>query len=256
MSAENGTAPAPASSGFSLWALARIVGIAVGVATLLRLASIGFNVEYNDLFKAFQDRMAAFFELGGIIDFIEEWIVHPTLHFLRDLNLPIPPLQDHWRQVFALTWLLLAAVARNYPGNIVGQLLWAAVCALVTAVAVGTQPFNSTAVLWWPSAGVIFFMAGLLPPTARRDGRRTWLIIPGAALSAAPFFDIAPITKVLGYPVENPALLGLVIVVGGTGLLFAALGFLRGRSVPATAMGLDILWVMGLALGIGYLMMK
>jgi hypothetical protein len=240
------------------WGILRALGIAVGIFAMWRLARIGFNVEFNDVFQAFLDRMRKFFELDAVIDVIEEWCVVPTLTWLRGFGWTIPHPGDHWRPVFTLEWLLLAAAARNLPGNIAVQIAWAFVCALLAAVAAGTQPPTTWAVVLWPIAALLLFGAGLLGKFGA-----TGLALGAAALFAAVgVFDTTPTKASLGFVNNSPALLNLVGLVGFIGLGMLMVGLTNGGTWrerltdPSTAIGLDIVAVMGGAFGIGYLMLK
>jgi|GEM_PF-6170870 len=238
-----------------MWTILRIFGIIVGTASLLRLASLAGVVEYKDVFVAFIDRLSDIIELGYLLDVIEKFIVHPVFEWIRSFGWHLPELQPHWRSVFTLTWLMLAAIGRHERGITVLLLPLGLVCALIGAAAVGTMPVTSDAVSSWPAAALCLFMAGIA--VIDGDVRATLIFLAAAAINAAVRWFLPP-----GKDATFP-LLALAGIVGLAGLMFLVVGFryargtFRERMASSTvAMGLDILSVMGLALGIGYLMMK
>ena len=95
---------------------------------------------------------------------------------MRGLEMNIPDLAEHWRQVFTLLWLLMAAIARNdlgNPGAFAAKIMWAAVCALFAAVAAGLQPLTDARWAMWTIGGFFVFYSVL----SLRDviaGREKW----------------------------------------------------------------------------------
>lgn len=130
----------------SWWVVLRIAGIVIGIAALLRLATDTGVVEYNVLFQAWMDGLRGILELGYLIDLLEFSIVQPFLAWLRNLGLDVPPLQSHWQSIWVLVWLVLGATSRHIlsgGGTAIkfGVVLFAAVCALISAVLAGiVQP--------------------------------------------------------------------------------------------------------------------
>lgn len=252
----------------AIWRVLRVCGIAVGIFTLLRLATVGFGVEYQHFFQTFLDQVRNIVELGYLIDPLEK-LVKSFLQWLRALNLSVPELKPHWQQVFTLLWLLLVAMARYSSGNVVLPIAYAFICALAAAVAAGTQELTSWAVLYWPLAGFFLFGVGLYLPGAvsGRESRSGVLLVAAMVIvtAAVGYLFSSPIRSILGIVVvDSFTLLLLVIFVGGGGIASFAGGLLdkANRSWherltnPRTATGLDILGVLGGALFIGWLMLK
>lgn len=250
----------------TLWSILRACGIGVGIATLLRLATISFNVEFNDVFQAFLDRMRAFFELDAVIDVIEEWFVRPTLMWLRGFDLDVPDLQPHWRPVFTLTWLLMMAHARNRVDTFAVQglrIAWLVYCALLTAIAAGTQPLASWAVALWPAAGFMLYLAGALLEEPRKS--LNWAAAAATTATVGILFP-PPAVSTAGLGEHNLAALFVavaLVVFFGLWMFTSALSDrAKGEwpgpilSHPAMAASLDVLGVIGGAFAIGYLMLK
>jgi len=259
------------------WFAARVVGVTLGILTLLKLATIGFGIEYKQFFQAFLDRLRDFIDLSPLLDPIEEYALRPLFNWLRGIGWSIPELANHWRYVFTLNSLLMLAMARRFSGNMFSAaVVWAFVCALVSAAATGTMPLSSRAVFYWPILSVLAFMA--LPEAVRRRPG-PWALLFGLLFAAYLFLvgymATVPVKSVFGLAVPSPTLFLLAITVAFFGaiallmglvllpILSASIGDIPGappRVSPldnaVTAMGLDVLGVMGGALTIGYLMMK
>lgn len=247
----------------AIWTFLRLCGIVVGVATLLRLATLGLGVEYKEVFQAFLDQVRNVVELGFLIDPLEKF-AQGALEWLRGFGWRIPDLAPHWRPVLTLEWLLMASYARNLTGIISIPLFWAAVSAVIAAVATGTQPLASSAIFFWPLAGFALFAAGLAIPGTNRFAEinafrgGSWTDVFGWLVACSLFILAGHLLspETLGGP---PALVLLACLVGGWGILFLLYGLVQRFEDPdrnAMNTGLDILGVMGLALAIGYVMMK
>ena len=218
------------------WTL-RIAGWCVGIYALLKLATVTGAVTYTTVFQAWLDQLRDFLDLGIILKPLTQAVILPALDLIRSFGCTIPPLQDHWQQVFVLTWLLSAAWARNLSVGVSTPVAWlvAFLCTLPFCVAAGTMPVGSHVVLGWPIAGIFVFFAILF--VLRGDWRGALTL---AAVAAAGYFS--------GTTGEGTLpLVWLAGFVGGLGLTALALGLLFGKGTlsqrlqdPGAATGLDI----------------
>lgn len=251
----------------------RLVGCFVGIIALLKLAAIGFRIQFEPFFEEFIQQCRNWTEVIVLLPILEP-AAHWCIDRLREMNLSVPDLQPHWRQVFTLQWLLLAAVARNFPGHFVTKFMWAAVCAFAAAVAVGTQPLNSAAVYAWPLAIFLVFMVIQLDKMGGSlSGRpKEGVPLPGGDILLFIAFILLlwgygwdPMESFFGVAVDNPGLLVWACLVGLMGLYFGAYGWLtvrwlrlqgrwsgRDRS-GLIATSLDVVGTMGMALGLAYI---
>lgn len=235
----------------------------VGVATLLRLATIGFNIEYKEFFQEFLDQVRNIVELGFLVDPIDK-LVHGFLEWVRSFGWHIPDLQPHWQQVFTLSWLLMAAIARNWSGALEARMVLAFACALASGVAAGTAPPDSVAIFFYPAAGFVLFfgLAGLPDFVVNRHRAVLGLMTLFQFIVMAIAAYVSSDTKSVAGAVQNPALLLLVLSVGFSGIVSIIAGQIgrliwrEKRDSEIAATGFDIVAVMGLALAIGYVMMK
>jgi hypothetical protein len=251
--------------------LLRLAGIVVGVFTLLRLATLGFHVEYKPFFQSFMDWAENIVELGFLIDVIEKIIVQPALEWIRSFGWPIPELQARWRPVFTLSWLLYFSLARPFMRHapnilaITGIVLICGTLALFPAVAVGTLTDNPYVAAGWPMATIAMVGYLLASPTARNPGARHSLAFAMCMFVlicvTAPFLIPVPTREFFGL---DPEAIGLfawlaVIVFFGVGFVVESVA-LRHESAENRALlagvGIDILSVIGLALGVGYIMQE
>lgn len=236
----------------------RLVGCFVGVIALLKLAITGLNVQLQPFFVDFVERCRGWTEtlvLLPILDPVAHWIVER----LRELKVAVPDLQPHWRSIFTLQWLLLAAVARNFPGYASFKFIWAAVSALAVAVAVGTQPLQSIAVFAWPFAGFLLFMFFLMVTIEREGGLPSGIPMPyrntafwlAILLVALGLLGDDPLDSFFGTPVDSPGMLFWACLVAAIGTWFVVSGLSqRGNPSAVTATGIDIVGTMGIALSL------
>lgn len=260
-----------------MWTALRIAGWFIGIYALLKLATLAGGVTYAAVFQAWLDSLRDILDLGFILRPLAAWAIQPMLEFLRGLGFAIPPLQDHWQQVFVLTWLLAAAVARNLSFSETSNTPWqylrtrnlslgvstpvalglAFVCTLPFCVAAGTVPVGSPAVIAWPLVGYSTFLVitALL--------RRAWLrvLIDTALLAGGAGFAIAAYSY-RGYllpTVEGTnwlRILAFIVWVYGLFLLWSGLFDRQGDTFgqrlqhPYAATGLDITAVLLGAFGL------
>jgi len=264
----DGAMPSRSSNASALWTTLRIAGGIVGVATLLRLATIGFGVEYKAFFQQFLDQLRNIVELGFLIDPYEKLVVRPVLDWLRGAGWSLPELAPYWRSVFTLMWLLMLTTARHFPANAVARFPWAFACATIYAVTVGvTQMSPVTLLLSFVGANFVFTGGLLFLRPARssiRYGASVVLCLLGLTVFIAAVFlngMARPTSNAAGFP----PLLVVTAIVGLWGATFLSLGLLDGLlgrrtwhevfNQPPGADGLDIVGVMGAALFIGWIML-
>lgn len=222
------------------WPL-RIAGWIIGIYALLKLATVTGTVTYTKVFQAWLDQLRDFLDLGFILKPLTQAVILPALDFIRSFGITIPALQDHWQQVFVLTWLLSAAWARNLSYGVPTPvaLLAAFLCTLPFCVATGTMPVGSLAVGLWPMAGLFAFTAIL--PLLRGNWRAALLSAAfAAAFAAAGYFS-----NTTGE--GTGVLVWLAVAVGAVGLYFLVWGLRRAEGTlwqrlqhPFAAIGLDI----------------
>jgi hypothetical protein len=226
------------------WPL-RIAGWIVGIYALLKLATAAGDVTYTMVFQAWMDSLRNVVDLGFLLTPLKVAIILPVMEMIRSFGWQIPTLQDHWQQVFVLTWLLSAALARNDSLGISTPvaIVAAFIATLAFCVAAGTTPVGSNAVITWPVAGTIAYLTivALL--------NRSWLLaLLGLALAAF----LAALGYFFGTTGEGAlSLVTLAVVVGLSGLWFVVIGLLatKGRirqrlQHPLAKTGLDITAVM------------
>lgn len=259
----------------AFWIALRLTGGALGVLTLLKLATIGLGVEYKVFFQELLNRLNDLIELAPLLDPIEKYVVHPTLDWFRNFGWAIPPLGEHWRLVFSLTSLVTLAMMRHVRLGVKGGVgvVWFLFCSLVAAVASGTMPLNSVAIGAWPLAALLIAMAGLWVPIMASDHPKAgdeltnllmalaggaFFVFLGSTINA-PAMSILLIFLSSQLQVSSPGMLDWAALVSVIGMLLLAGGFLFGGqhkwTNSATATGLDITGVMGTALFVGWLML-
>ena len=228
------------------WVLVRLMGIALGIVTLLGFASGYLGVEFKPYFKNVLDWLEK-----HLVDFIVrpeevEW----ALDYMRQHFAWVPKPDAHWKPIYTLSALFMLSMARH--GRLWYLVPIALACSLVPAVFAGTMPVGSVAVVFWPLAGFIAFVAilGVLQGNWR-----------AALLSAAFAAALAAAGYFIGNTGEGTiALVVLAALVGAMGLGFLVLTLLftegtlwQRLQYPFAAIGLDITATLGLALAIGYL---
>lgn len=251
--------------------LVRILGVFLAAVQLVLLSMNALGFEYSVPFEDFMtwlgDRIASALQLDAIEAMIRDWLAR--------FAIALPELGKHWHHVFVLLWLLLGSASRFRANNDAEPapllslawfrnagfafvlLAWAAICALLIAVATGTVPLSSIAVLLWPLAGLGVFLAGLSLLGALTLTKAPWLlplalgntavIIALTYLFPKPMMGPQPPQLVFAIVSNGPGLLSLVIIVGLWGLMFVGFGLLerktwRERLInPTTAIGLDII---------------
>lgn len=222
------------------WPL-RIAGWIIGIYALLKLAAATGTVTYTKVFQAWMDQLRDFLDLGFILKPLTQAVILPTLDFIRSFDIPIPALQDHWQQVFVLTWLLSAAWARNLSGSVPTfvALVAAFVGTLPFCVAAGTMPVGSLAVAVWPIAGYSAFCAILFVLHRHWWGALKFAASAAAIAAAGYFFGTS------GEGTDQLVL--LAVTVGALGLMGLVLGLRKAEGTlwqrlqdPEAAMGLDI----------------
>jgi hypothetical protein len=222
------------------WTL-RIAGWIVGIYALLKLAKATGAVAFTQVFQAWMDSLRDIVDLGFLLTPLKVAVILPALDLIRSFDIPIPPLQDHWQQVFVLTWLLSAATARNlsFGASIPVALLAAFVGTLPFCIAAGTMPLGSVAVLYWPAAGSTASLAILL---LLKGNWLAGLLFAAIAAAIAYFFGTTGegTRQLFG-------LVGLAVSIGVAGLMLLVLGLLVAAGTlsqrlqhPITAIGLDI----------------
>jgi len=221
------------------WTL-RIAGWIIGIYAMLKLAAATGTVTYTKVFQAWLDQLHDFLGLGFILKPLTQAVILPTLDFIRSFDIPIPALQDHWQQVFVLTWLLLAASARNLSGSVPTfvALGLAFFCTLLFCVAAGTKPVGSVAVLFVPAASFAAFFAILF--VLRGDWRGALTLAASVVLFAAA--GLTSTTRVGIDPVTPAAVVfgGVVFFILVFRLLFGKGTLSQRLQDPDAATGLDI----------------
>jgi len=231
--------------------------LAAGELLLLAMSVFGvsFSVPFEDALKY----------LGGLIaDVLQLELIEAAIRkLLASLAINLPKLGEHWHNVFVLIWLLLGSSARAFGRQLTGIVMplilifWAALCALFVAIATGTVPLNSAAMLGWPLAGVVLFFSVLflldepeLPSASKWLG--VLLFVPIAALAAS----IRPLplrSDAFGIELPSVGMLFWVLSVGAFGLFQLAGGLLAGREWHTSAriaIGFDIVGAYGIAIAL------
>jgi hypothetical protein len=221
------------------WPL-RIAGWLVGIYALLKLAKATGTVTYTTAFQDLLEKLSSLLGLDLVLGPLKRELILPTLDLIRSFGCTIPPLQDHWQQVFVLTWLVTAAWARNASEGVPTPVALglAFICTLPFCVAAGTMPVGSAAVAFWPFAGLSAFLA--IQVRWRRDW---WVALLTAAVSGT--------SVALGFRVSTgEGTIGIVSLAVGVGLLglgSLVIGLLVAEGTlwqrlqhPRAAMGLDI----------------
>lgn len=249
MSADNGTAPASAKSGFSVWTLVRIAGIIVGIATLLRVATNEKLVTYDPLFQQWLDIVSEFIDLAFLTQFIGPLLQH-GIDYVRNFGIHVPDLQDEWRTAYILSMLMFGKLARHsrgwwaLPAALLGALVvavWSGLIGYLAPVAFAalaatfaTTFARSAAAI---SLGRIVVITLVTVTVTAAAAAFTFAVSTAAAVAAAAVLAVAAVTAVAAL------LLFHGIVEGSSG------GWRAIFANPSFNMGIDILGVMLGALG-------
>jgi hypothetical protein len=234
----------------SVWLLLRLVGIAIGIITLLSFAS-GY-LHFNFI-PYFADVLAWLQLLVDTIIRAEdiEW----ALDQLRQSYPWVPNPDEHWRPIYTLTALLLLSIARSINKVVISPFLilpTAVVSALVPAIFAGTLPLGSPAVILWPLAGLALFYSFLAFLGGGLRSSRNAIL--GAAILAALGILVGPVIDV-----DVIGMVALAVSVGLIGFALLAIALLDNnpfwvlKKDPFALAGTDILGTLGGALALGYL---
>lgn len=118
----------------NVWLFVRISGIAVGIATPLRLATMQGLITYDALFQSWMDSLSDIVELDFLTKLIGLFL-HWGIDFVRSFGISVPDLQEVWRPIFVLNMLLLGAMARN--SSVTSLVLFAPMIAIAGAIYTG-----------------------------------------------------------------------------------------------------------------------
>lgn len=231
------------------WLLIRIAGIAVGVATLLRVATNEKLVTYHPLFLAWMDWLSDIVELGFLTKLIGP-LLYWGIEQVRSLGISVPDLQDEWRPAFVLSTLLFAAIARH-SGS--GLLVAAApVGALVIAVWSGLEgTFVPVAVVT-----VTVAIAAAVAVATVAGLALAFALALALAFAAIAFADFAVVGVVAAGATKAIVFAAFAVAgVVAAGVLFLFKGIVEGwagglRAILANLnfnIGIDILFTMAIA---------
>lgn len=190
-----------------IWRVQSVLGITIGVLSLVLLANLLTSLEFSEFTGALIDYYQRF------LDFIFGWTDPYLAGFVKyigeqfDLNLELAP---HWKYVFVLLWVYLSGDARanwslgRYQWGII-FLIWGGIVALAASLATGAQHIESgngvRYLAIYPILGIVAFecgknvlVAALGGPTVIK-GSSFWSLLPKlfftytvpVALLAAPF---------------------------------------------------------------------
>lgn len=176
------------------WGLLRIVGIIIGVATMLRLATNEGLVSYDPIFQAWMDRLRDIVELGFLTDIIELGLLS-AIDWVRSFGINVPELQDEWRPVFVLAALPFGVLARHATVPTVGWLLIAAVTLAGTLVAGLTGSAG-----WGLVAAIVtsVVVPSVVARLAGYDNDNSIVAPTGLATLAVGLFGVAPVVAIAG----------------------------------------------------------
>jgi hypothetical protein len=230
------------------WLLLRLLGISVGIITLLGFATDYMHVEFKPYFQTVLE------SLQGLVDTIIaaeqiEWM----LDYLRSSVPWVPDPAKHWRPIFTLTALLLLSVARQMPWEVIPIAFF---CTLIPAVYAGTVPMGSPAVSIWPVAGLGAFLG--IVASLLGNVRDAQIFLAACGLNAL----LGCAVVVLGYtaPDDTTPFIGLASLVGITGVAAIVAGWSDANGTlwqrltyPGTLFGLDVTGTFGGAITLAYL---
>jgi hypothetical protein len=206
-------------------------------------------------------------ELNAISDGLEQWILRPTIDWLRTAGWTDVHLFPHWAQVFTIFWMYLLAFARAVATVPPGRYVlsgWAMLCAFIGAALAGLVSLEDRAIVPALAFCSILFAVVGLHFRADFSSRRKRLMSLTALLLAVVI--LAVYGSDLGHPVTEDYGANPLVVVAQVMIALAAYNLLAGiwlvrseswqnrLSNPAVAFGLDVSGVVGLAFAIGYAM--
>ena len=252
--------------------IGRIVGIPLGVISLLLLATHAFNVQYTAVFHELLTWLEN--EVGPYFEPFEKLLKQIVAGVGIDLHL-----QRHWRYAFVLIWLLVGSIAKTLGRN-GGWIPWlalncgAALISLVAGAAAGSVPLDRSAVFAWPFAVVTFSLAIVEIMVWRSRLSAAFGILLTASLVGLGFYDTAPnkddVLSWFGVVTDVPShgLLDLLVLVGGLGVIGLIIsawyalfserrseaGFWRRLDSDVGSVGIDVLSTLGIALFTGYIL--
>jgi len=151
----------------------RLAAIALGIVSAIVIAVRGFEVPVSQAFVETLEGVREF--VGTIVWPLDRLVVTPIVMRLRALDIEFE-LFDHWKDVFVLAWLFMAATARAYGDWGRWQdmaFIWVvgALCALLSSVLAGTATLSSPNIFLWPLLGFLIWAAAI---TRWRVSRKDW----------------------------------------------------------------------------------
>lgn len=248
-----------------MWIIVRLCGIVIGIATLLRLATMQGLVTYDPLFQQWMDWLSDIVELGFLTKLIGPFL-HWGIDWVRSFGMRVPDLQDEWRPAFVLSTLMCGAMARH------GRIWWLGLAAPLVALAIAVWSgliglLAPVGLLPLAAASAIFAIAGRAARSSSPGffagvlSHLAWVAALGTASVGAlvllTLLGAGPLVSFIRpSPVENFAVLiafaGVMLLVGG--LIRSVSGGWRAVCEDASFnIGVDILGVMLGALGIASL---
>lgn len=141
--------------------IGRIIGIVIGIAALLQLATDTGMVEYNALFQEWMDRLRGISPVAWLSDLIEVWGLLPMLSLLRGIWPNIPSLQPHWEPIWLLTGLAIAPASQHILGDLDKTnnfviFVFGLFCALSSAILASFIDINQSDKLLATAAATVF----------------------------------------------------------------------------------------------------
>jgi hypothetical protein len=250
----------------------RMGAILLGAFSATLLTVVLTKIEFNADFLTFL-RWVHQLE-GDLIGPLDYGLLRPLMEYLGAQNI-INSRLEHWQLVFALMWLLFAALGRAYPfRSIFTRVLywgWAALCAGIGSSFAGVVPIEEQSMLILICTATTFVLLPLQVSVVISERSGSGM---GAALAA--FFLPLGATIVLPavYPASvpilfagtiSPALVTLAASLALSGILALLLGlgeisggtpsWRRWLQQPLTRIGVDILSTLGAAtffVGLGH----
>jgi len=254
-------APERARTSIDIWI--RLLTIPLGILSAVLIARDGFRIPLNEYF----DAVLSFYDdaLTVVVLFLFEPAVHAVLAKLREWFDWHLQLYQHWKHVFALTWMCFGALGR-YVARLQRQaafhLGWAGLSALVSGALAGTATLGSYGLFLGTIFGFLLHGFGTAIWWGVKRGYRNtfrfgyqefqwqwreWLIefVPFAAISftAGQFLITSPSPGLV-----STATLAAIYACWNLWTAFWLLPVAIWRSgleSPEARVGLDILYVLG-----------